>query len=256
VAQDEIRLLLDEELARETPPPLGYLVDASMRRGKRMRRTRMSWAVGGTALAGLALGALIAGTTALPRPGLAGGPQAAAGGTSSSSVAAAATTTVNATNQGMLELLSHLLPQGRRSEPAVPTSGGLMVAMNLDRGQGVGMVRVRLVSGLMPVPSSNGCPKTWTCRTLPDGNVVMILSLPDNCIQHQYVLVRRPDHVGVEVTSASCLSWNGRTNPPGKVVLSVDEAVAIGDNPQWGLQMSKDLVDAGQRDFPHPGTFG
>jgi len=282
VAQDEIRLLLEEELARESPPPLGDLVEASVRQGRRMRRTRNVWTAGGgaVALACLMVGVFVV-VNAVPRgtsgthlgfgggqqpgaapaesaapqvgtdPATAAAPSSAA--SSASSKAAGSAGKARATPQAMLELLSQLLPQGRRSAPARVSDGTLMVALNLDRGRGFGMVRVGVHSA--PPPAPTRCQGGSTCRTLPDKSFVQISDLPDNCIEHQVVFLSRPDGVGIEILLSSCLSWNGTTNPPSQVVLSVDEAIAIADDPRWGTEMPQSLVEGGQRDFPNLSTF-
>jgi hypothetical protein len=282
VGHDEIRRLLAEELARQAPPPMGDLVAASVRQGRRMRRTRNLWTAGGAG--GLALACLVAGvflvTGGAPR-GTAGtnlgfaaptypsasptgthtGPEAGHPETTHSVPAAPASPTqvstadpkVKATTRGMLELLSHLLPEGTRSTPAQASDGSLFVGLNLDRGHGVGMVRLSVVSG-HPVDRTH-CPSGSTCRTLPDGNFVAMVDLPDNCIERHAAFLSRKDGITVGIQMSSCLSWNGTTNPPSQVVLSDEEAIAVADDPRWGTEMVKSLVDGGQRDFPHLSTF-
>jgi hypothetical protein len=277
VGHDEIRRLLAEELAQQAPPPMGDLVAASVRQGRRMRRTRSLWTAGGAG--GLALACLVAGvflvTGGSPR-GTAGTnlgfaapahPSASPAGTHtgpetthSAPLAPASPAhgstddpKVKATTQGMLELLSHLLPKGTRSTPAQASDGSLFVGLNLDRGHGVGMVRLSVVSG-HPVDGTH-CPSGSTCRTLPDGNFAEMIDLPENCIERHVVFLRRKDGIIVAIQMSSCLSWNGTTNPPSQVVLSDEEAIAIAADPRWGTEMVKSLVDGGQRDFPHLSTF-
>jgi hypothetical protein len=280
VAQDEIRLLLEEELARESPPPIGDLVGASVRQGRRMRRIRNVWTAGGGAVAVACLmvgvlvlvGALPGGIGAAHHGS--GGGQRAAGAPAASAVPEAGTNPagvatqpaptapkkvasgvdkVPATPQGMVELLSQLLPPGRRTAAGKVSDGSLMVALNLDRGRGVGMVRVSVQSGPASAP---GCHDGATCRTLPDNSFVENRDFPDNCIEYRTVLLVRPDGIAVFIMMPSCLSWNGKTNPPGQVVLSVDEAIAIADDPRWGTEMPRSLVEAGQQDYPQLSTFG
>jgi hypothetical protein len=277
VGHDEIRRLLDEELALELPPPMGDLVVESVRRGRRMRRTRALWTgagVGGVALACLIASVFVVTKASSDRPagaglGFAASQRPAGAGTPSSSVpvrtpsatlAASRQVTdtgpqANTTARGMLELLSALLPAGKRTMPARASDGSLFVALNLDRGQGVGMVRVNVTAARLPAPDPGGCPQGSTCRTLADGNFVEIVDIPENCIERYAVFLNRPDGISVGILMSSCLSWNGSTNPPGRVVLSVDEATTIADDPRWGTRMPKSLVDDGQRDFPNLSTF-
>jgi hypothetical protein len=283
LGHDELRRLLEEELSLELPPPIGDLVVESVHRGRRMRRTRALWigaGAGGVALACLIASVFVVAEVSSHRPasrdlGLRASQQPAGAGTVSDagpartpSATEAPSPTLppspeghgtepqaNATARGMLELLSVLLPAGKRTTPARASDGGLFVALNLDRGQGVGMVRVNVTGPGSRPPDLSGCPQGSTCRPLPDGNFVEIVDIPENCIERHAVFLNRPDGVSVGILMSSCLSWNGSTNPPGKVVLSVDEAIAIADDPRWGTRMPKSLVDNGQRDFPDLSTF-
>ncbi len=277
MGHDEIRRLLAEELALESPPPIGDLVQESVRRGRRMRRTRAVWTgvgASGVALACVMAGVMVVAEASPPRHadanlGPSGSRHAAEAGTAGGSVPAPPISVapthasspsadpgpqVNTTTRGMLALLSALLPAGQRSKPADTSDGSLFVALNLDRGQGVGMVRLNVTSTKTP-PPSNSCTPGDICRTLPDGNFVEIVDLPDNCIERHAVFLSRPDGVAVGILMSSCLSWDGTSNPPGQVVLSVDEAIAIADDSRWGATMPKSLVDSGQREFPNLSTF-
>jgi hypothetical protein len=278
VGHDEIRRLLAEELALESPPPIGDLVEKSVRRGRRMRRTRGLWTAGGAGGVALASLILIVLLVAEPAPhgrtgatrGIAASPPVAGSGTAPGAVPAQSASAapvpapsappavtgpqVKATTRGMLELLSTLLPAGKRTMPAQTSDGSLFVALNLDRGQGVGMVRLNVDSTKVPV-SHGPCMPGSICQTLPDGNYVEIIDIPDNCIERHAVFLTRPDGISVGMLMSSCLSWNGSDNPPGQVVLSVEEAIAIADDPRWGTTMPKSLVDRGQRDFPNLSTF-
>src|SRR5256885_3762533 len=173
------------------------LVGASVRQGLRMRRTRTRWTAGvsGIVVACLTFGTVVATATVVPRPGVTGQVTAAPGPSRSANTATQPPpprdVRVPATPQGMLALLSALLPAGQRSMPARVSDGTLMVALNLDRGQGVGMVRLAVSAGAVPAPG--GCLEGATCRRLPDGSFVRIVSIPDNCIDQQDVLLRPPD---------------------------------------------------------------
>jgi hypothetical protein len=278
VGRDEMRRLLEEELERESPPPMGDLVLRSVRRGRQLRRTRTILTVTGS---GLALAGLLAGVFAIagavphhstgPTVGF-GAPQASGAGTVSEATTSAETGTATptpgppaqagaggpktkATTRGMLELLSLLMPAGKQSAAAAATDGSLFVALNIDRGQGPGMVRVSVTPMKSPAPGPS-CHQRATCRGLPDGSTLEILDLPDNCIERHAVYLYRPDGIIVGILTSSCLSWNGKTNPPSPVVLSIDEATAIARDPRWGTEMPRSLVEAGIGDFPHPSTFG
>jgi len=195
---------------------------------------------------------------------------------------------VPATGAGLLELLNSLLPAGKTSGYE---GGSRMVQTYLDDGSGPGMIRVfvgmavpdsqlaeacakakRTTCHQLGVPSPTSSPVplgsgfvlpsaaatgvTSDYRSLPDGSVVEIFQVPDNCVQRVGVSLVRPDGTTVALDVASCLAWDGKTNPKGRLALTVDQAVAIADDPRWGTTIAQSLVDAGAKDYPNLKTIG
>ncbi len=275
------------ELSNERPPPLGDVVGAALREGRRVRRRRRLGGLlaGGTlALALVLVGGFAAysepvrptavvaepasdrvavpvpaspatagaplGRAAAPQPAVSPGsvpfrssapatPAPARTLAVHSGAQRAAGTQKKATSGAMLHLLTELLPPGRTSHFAVSEADDLHVQSYLDRGAGPGMIRVSL--GRLPADGDR----------LPRGTTatVTITPIPDNCVQDTVVVSRWPDGTAVQIDVASCLAWNGESNPPARPALTPDEAAKIAADPRWGLTMDAALVDAGAQAF-------
>jgi hypothetical protein len=241
---EELRTLLADELSAEQRPPLGDIIPAAMRDGRRMRRNRRFAAIG----SGTAVAAVVVVAASLAGPAATGGvgtkipaaaPPTVAQATASAPVPVAAEPhLVKATTRGMLELLTQIVP-GKTSAPAAASDGSLAVQLNVDRGHGLGMVRV-FVSGTGTT--------TGTVTVHADG-------LADNCIENRYVEAAWSGGTEVMVLVPSCLAWDGHQNKPAASSLSDTEAKALAADPRWGTKMNKALVDAGAQHFPALKSF-
>lgn len=269
---DELRALLRAELHAERPPPIGDVVGAAVRAGRRHRRQRRLGRVG--------LGAAVAGAVALvvvlvsdvgvaARPGVAlpaGAPAAATPGvgpgtsagplspetvpigpTAPTAAPHARTLTIHkgtqpsegtrkkATAAAMLHLLTQLLPPGRTSRYGVVPGDGLRVQLSLDGGAGPGLVRVAVDRG------------TPVARAASGAVVLTVRHFPDDCARSTVVDADRPDGTLVRLDVSSCRPDDGRPVPPA---LTTDEAVAVAVDPRWGVTMAATLVDDGAKRFP------
>ncbi|MDP9792149.1 hypothetical protein J2S43_000661 [Catenuloplanes nepalensis] len=328
----ELRRLLEEELAGETPPPLGDVVRVSVDSGRRVRR-RHRWfagAGGGTAAVVLAVAGLFAlgGPTGsaepptaesspsltvaaepeqaapaapaaperctTPSPGVSTASDPAQKSVPARASAAASdgwgsgglwmidctgslrgidlttpsTDTVaeqglsRTTPESALELLSYLVPKGdigglAYRAPAEDEAGSTFVQMYLDRGEGYGMIRLHLAG---PEPRTDGlasrlCVAMRSCVNMPGVGLLVVENNPDECTLFQRVSFYRADGVMVSLMLGDCLMWDGRQNPPGQVALSLQEAVTVVLNPQWGPEMPADLVKAGAINQPELPTI-
>jgi hypothetical protein len=136
-------------------------------------------------------------------------------------------------------LLEELLPAGPTSGYAGTSNGQLMVQVYLDTGHGPGMLRVA-------VGAEDPDGQAGTAQ----GGVVSVSELPDNCVQRTVVLMRRADGVSVQINIASCLAWDGTTNPVAPQALTVEQAQAVVADPRWGAMIPRSLVDAGAARHP------
>ncbi|HEX8630616.1 MAG TPA: hypothetical protein VF755_20850 [Catenuloplanes sp.] len=167
---------------------------------------------------------------------------------------------VPATPEAVLELLTQLVRPIKTSNEAKSGDGGLLVQAYLnDADKGPGMIRLGVRSappaggGAGAAPPPRCRPSTEPqriCQTLPNGAKVSIVTVPDNCAQRIAVSVIHPDGIGVAIDIASCLEFDGTTNPAGRIALTADQAVAIAADPRWQRTTDPDLVAAGKRHFP------
>ena len=141
-------------------------------------------------------------------------------------------------------MLEELLPAGTTSGYAGTDDGQLMVQVYLDTGRGPGMLRVAVGSD-NPGGKAAAAPADRT-----QGAVSTVSELPDNCVQRTVVLHRRPDGISVQINIASCLAWDGTTNPVAPQALTVEQAKAVAADPRWGVMIPRSLVDAGQAQHP------
>lgn len=145
---------------------------------------------------------------------------------------------------------------GRATTSAVPDSETL-IEVNVAGAQGPGMFRISVVRGepydpadaeVRVIPDAPH-PVITTAATgmkqatladgtvaqvLPDGTTVTIQRIAGNCIQDQIITVNHPDGRSVYVGNASCLAWDGATNPPADRPLTTEQAVALASDPSLG----------------------
>jgi hypothetical protein len=157
----------------------------------------------------------------------------------------------------ILDELLKLLPPGATSNDAF--FGGLGAQTYLDGANGLGMIRIILYKGTLnrdactsAVPSD----MTRTCSTLPGGATVLTTKISDNCIEPLVIDVDHGDGTVVEIDVATCLVWNGHSNPPAHMAITAAQALQIARNPAWGAgQMDDALVrDANSRFAGIPGN--
>ncbi len=160
------------------------------------------------------------------------------------------------TSAAILDELLKLLPPGATSNDAF---FGLGAQTYLDGASGLGMIRISLFKGsLNPDACTSAVPSdmTRTCSTLPSGATVLTTRISDNCIEPLTIDVDHGDGTVVEVDAATCLAWNGHSNPPTHMAITAAQALQIAANPAWGAgQMDAALVrDAATRFADLPGN--
>jgi hypothetical protein len=281
---EDLRALLRADLSAERPPPLGDVVGTAIREGRRIRRKRRlgSLMAGCAVIAAFASGVIIVGDgTVADGHGLsAAAPADLAASPQTVPPAAAApmavprgrTLTIHsgtvrvdglrekATSAAMLHLLTQLLPPGRTSHYGTVGDNDLRVQLYLDDGTGPAMVRLGIESPDEIAAAAAGKPTMADSRSYaPLGDEtargvpvkVTIQHMPDNCLQNTVVEAAWPDGVLISVDIATCLPLaGGRTGPPSRAALTIDEAVRVAVDPRWGPTMAADLVKGGAKQFP------
>jgi hypothetical protein len=276
---EDLRALLRADLNAERPPPLGDVVGAAIRAGRRTRRNRRIGAFG-TAVVLLAVGAVLVGDggvaartdrAAGPPPTVPIVPPAAPIDASQARTLTIHSGTVRvdglrtkATSATMLHLLTLLLPPGRTSHYGVAPDDDLRVQLYLDDGDGPAMVRV----GLEKIPP-------YGDESPRDGTVtVTIQHMPDKCASGTMVDARWPDGTVVQVEAASCRPPDAGAEEPAakerraekpssgraavavRPALTTEQAIRVATDPRWGLTMDEGLVSAGALRFPDVPVFG
>ena len=283
----DVRGRFRDDLARQSAPPLGDLVQQSMVQGRRLRRRRRlaQFGAGGSALAlllviGLAAGPLGGGADDVGQPGgpnvgLPGGPVdiatpspgGAPGGIETGadeehgdvprrfvpptpSPRVIGTLTMGRGPDG--ELLT-ATPQGAlelltRLLPEGKTSG---FASLESSGAGPGMPFVQLYLDRGDGP---GMLRLSIYRDKLGGDpapgTVELTEVPDNCVQNQLVTVHHRGGLQVDLMISTCLAWDGKGIFPAPPVLSVKEATEIAANPIWGTELPAEYVISGAKRFP------
>ncbi|MEV6851689.1 hypothetical protein [Actinoplanes sp. NPDC051411] len=249
--EDDLRAALLADLAGERPPPLGDVVGAAISDGRRVRRNRRLAAVG----AGVAVLAIAAFAAFGPGPQLPALPSALPPGSVPSiavaPTAAAPTRTVTvrngtqraegmqkkATSAAMLHLLTTLLPPGRTSHYGVGRDNDLHVQLYYDAGYGPSMLRLQVDR------KDTGLPRGSAAR-------LTVTHVPGDCVQDTDVRATWPDGTEVQLDIATCLAFDGRTDPPARAQLSEAEAALIVTDRRWGVTMDASLVDQAASAFP------
>jgi hypothetical protein len=157
----------------------------------------------------------------------------------------------------VLDELLKLLPPGATSNYSFYT--GLGAQTYFDGASGLGMIRLSLYQGsINPDACTTAVPSdmTRTCSTLPSGATVLTTRISDNCIEPLVIDVDHGDGTVVEIDVATCLTWNGHSNPPTNMAITAAQALQIAANPAWGVrQMDAALVrDAASRFPDMPGN--
>jgi hypothetical protein len=158
------------------------------------------------------------------------------------------------TSEAVLDELLKLLPAGATSNYVF---GGLSAQAYLHGANGLGMIRIFLFKGsLNPDACTSAVPSdmTRTCGTLPSGATVLTTRISDNCIEPLAIDVDHGDGTVVQVDVATCLAWNGSSNPPTRMAITAAQALRIAANPAWGSsQMSAALIRAAATRFGDAG---
>jgi hypothetical protein len=275
---ERLHSMFREEMASQARPPLDGLAQEALSEGKRARRARTAkiasavFVVAGLIGAGVAVPVITGGHSAATDRGAVAksasptqsGTRTAPTGGANTVPAAAILTTVNSpadipqsagpkattTSAAILAELLKLLPPGATSHYAFD---GLSAQTYLDGASGLGMIRIYLFRGsLNPDACTGAVPSdmTRTCSTLPSGATVLTTRISDNCIEPLSVDVDHGDGTVVEINVASCLPWNGTSNPRANEAITAAQAEQIAANPAWGAErMNAALVHEANRRF-------
>jgi hypothetical protein len=261
-----------DEMSSQPRPSLDGMAQEVLAKGQRARRVRTA------KIASAALAAVGLVSVAVTVPTMAGGHSVAAdrggatksvsparpktqtaptGGAKSVPVAAILTTARSATSYipqppgrkapttyaAILAELLKLLPPGATSHYA---SYGLGAQTYLKGAFGLGMIRIFLFGGsLNPDACTSAVPSdmTRTCSTLPSGATVLTTRISDNCIERLAIDVDHGGGTVVQINVATCLAWNGHSNPPTHMAITAAQALKIAASPAWGAtQMDAALV--------------
>lgn len=177
-------------------------------------------------------------------------PTSATASTSTSTTASTSTPGPQSpvTPAALVYRLQQLLPAGQTSGFA---ADGLLAQLYLDQGHGPGMLRLAVAHQPSGRPDCGSSAAVQvTCEHLSDGDLAVVQRIPSNCVQSMTVMVDHPDGTEVQLMVSTCLAWNGKANPPCAPALTAAQAVAITDDPGWGMTMSSSLVAAAQQKFP------
>jgi hypothetical protein len=284
---ERLHSMFRNELSSQARPSLDGLAGEVLARGRRARRARTAKIASAVVVAIGVAGVAVA--AAMPRiagghpvatdrggvansvsPGRRGTQTAPAGGAHAVPVAAVLTTANSpadyipqppgpkaaTSSAAILDLLLKLLPAGATSNDAY---FGLGAQTDLDGASGLGMIRVVLYSGSVnPDACTSAVPSdmTRTCGTLLSGARVLTTRISDNCVEPLMIDVDHGDDTVVEIDVATCLAWNGHSNPPTHMAITAAQALQIAANPAWGTrQMDAALVREAASRFVHvPGN--
>lgn len=249
-----------DELAAQPEPPLGDLVVNSLRQGKRLR---LVWQarIAGSALAAVAVlvagfvlgGHVFTGHGTVPGASLPQPTESQPAGTGwplpAPVIAQPAGPKLGTTLAAIAYRVQQLVPGAQLSQLAhVQTDVRLSLQFDVDRGKGPGMIDVDIETDatLDNCVNRNGT----TCLVGPHGAHTIVQTEPGNCIEPTSVSVDHGDGIVVYISVATCLPWNGTTNPPCPPALTTGEAMSIAADPSWGATMSSSLVLAANARYP------
>lgn len=245
-------------MSSQARPPLEGMAQEVLARGRRARRARTAKIASILVVAGSLVGVAVA------MPTIAGShsvstahPQASptsAANAGPGTILLAAASPINyipqppgpkatTSDAAVLDELLKLLPPGATSHHALFTLGARTY---LAGASGLGMIDVYLFPGSLnqdACPSAHYSDAYLTCGSLPDGAPVYILKNPGNCVQSVSILVDHGHGTVVQMDLATCLAWNGKSNPPAPMAITVAQAERIAANPAWGVaEMDAALV--------------
>jgi hypothetical protein len=289
---DELRALLRAGLEAERPPPIGDVVGAAIREGRRRRRNRRLGAIGaGTAAAGALAFVLVSGAGLVARPEAA---LPVADVRSPAEVPPAPS--APDTTQPPMIVSPETVPIPPTAPGTPPQARTLTIHSGTQRAEGMqkkatSAAMLHLLTQLLPpgrtsqfgAASDNdlhvqlyldrgagpGMVRVVVEQTPPGAQlkpvagrphggtgIVTIEHFPDNCLQNTVVAAEWADGTMVQVDVASCLAWDGARNPAARPVLTAAEAVRIVADPRWGITMDAGEVDLAGKRFPAVPVFG
>jgi hypothetical protein len=157
------------------------------------------------------------------------------------------------TAAAVLDELLRLLPAGATSDYAIYRDRNQTGAqVDLDGARGLGMIRIFLYRDKTP-PSCTPYALSnisQICSMLPGGAPVTTTRIPGNCIERISIVIGHGHDTGVQIDVASCLAWNGQTNPAAHLAITAAQARKIAANPAWGARrMDAAVVKDGARRF-------
>ncbi|MDH6113292.1 hypothetical protein P3T36_001824 [Kitasatospora sp. MAP12-15] len=278
---NDFRTDLGDELSMLSAPPLGDIVGAAARDGRRTRRVRGFGAAVGSALALTAVVALAGGALGstgqhtaelsaaagpaapVSAPGSAPVPAPASPSTTPVTSPAPAAGLVPTNGKVVLAAVLKALPAGvKTSNYAVDNAGKIGRTVHQDMAQtyvttaaGTGMVRVFL-SPAVPGEKASPCKAPDQCFKDAKGEQVYVSHVADNPVQNTLVTVAHADGSSVMVQLSSVLAWNGTTNPAGIVALTVDQAAAVASDPALSTNVDPAAVAAAAAQFPSVPLLG
>jgi hypothetical protein len=274
--------MFKSEMSSQTRPSLDGLAQQALTKGRRARRVRMA-KIASTAVVAAGL-ASVAVAVAMPTIGgshaVAASPTnpaspdtrtAPVGGANAAPAAAILTNVISradyirqpqgpkapTTSAAVLDELLKLLPPGATSNYVFYRDGAQTY---LDGQSGLGMIRIFLFRGsLNPHACTSAVPSdmTRTCSTLPSGATVLTTRISDNCVEPLAIDVDHGDGTVVQINVATCLAWNGSSNPPARMAITAAQAEQIAANPAWGaFKMDAALVRASASRFASASRSG
>lgn len=174
------------------------------------------------------------------------------GGAASSGGAVTATTP-----QGLLELLSKLLPPGEITGAYQLDGPSIALYVRYTRGNYHSYVWFSVAQVDSEVMKRAGCAdmsQVARCTVLPDGAVTRLIG-EGSCTSPIQSTMLRPDRVFVMMTVNLCAGYRLPPYPPqpgaiaGSPLRPAEIALLTADD-QWNVTMRPELVEAGRRDFP------
>ncbi|WP_127500954.1 hypothetical protein [Actinoplanes solisilvae] len=278
---EDLRALLRAELNDERPPPLGDVVGAALRDGRRIQRRRRA----GLVLAGSVglVGFLLAGSVALvpgPRsdqlaaesvdelitPAAAPPEAPRAQAAAKAPVSPGSVPFGSAVPETLAPQRSLAIRSGTHDAAGTPTkatAGAMLYLLTklLPAGAaskpatadtGPLSVEVILDRGAGPGTIRLELDQAATAGPRPargDTATVTVADFPDDCTRSTTVTSRWPDGTTVRLEVGTCLALKSGDGPDGPPVLSQKEAILLASNPRWGLTMDPELVAVGDKQF-------
>lgn len=275
---EDLRALLRAELNDERPPPLGDLVGAALRDGRRIQRRRRAGAAAAGAL-GIVAFVLAGDIAALPEPrfdefaveaaeeltpavpapsGTPFGLVAPRVAVSPGYVPFRSTAPTTLAPERTLAIRSGT--HDAAGPPTKATTGAMLrlltqllpAGLTSNAAVADGELGVELIldrgNGPGTIRLELDQARTASPRPARGGTAtVTIGGVPDDCSRSTTVTSRWPDGTTVQLDVGTCLALkSGETTRP---VLSTGEATAIAADPRWGLTMDAELVAVGDKQF-------